>query len=1077
MSPDTHEQRVPLSFAQQRLWFIDRMQPKVALFNLHTALRIKVPFAVVILERALNEIVRRHSSLRTSVVSDERGDVFQMIAPLLHLPLPTTDLSDLSERKQESEVRRLATQDAREPFDLERPPLLRVRLLRLANDEHVLLMTMHHIISDGWSMGTFWRELEVIWEAFAMGKASPLPELHVQYSDYVRWERQQLNNEHATRRQLEYWKMQLAGAPFLDLRNADPHQPDYEFAGAHYQFEIPLHVAAGLRRICQRYEVTLFMTLFAAFLVLLARLSGETDLAIGTYVAGRNRPEFEPLIGFFLNTLVLRVDVSGDPTFATLLKRVRTVALDAFGNQDVPFARVVEELQPERELNRNPLFEVLFQLLNVPTLTGLNRGRKADVVAVERAASMFDLTCTIQQGADSLVLELEYRSQLFDDSGIHEFAERYLRILQYATVDPDQHVSAFSILSPAEEYEVLAKPNATHAVFSECESVAQIFQAQVKRSADQIALIADGAELHYDALNRRANRLAAYLRRLGVRPEELVGVCLERSFESVTALLAIAKIGAAFLPLDPSYPAERLAFMVQHSRAGVIISRESLRFLFPAEGVQMIWVDTQAEKIAACSDRNVCVPITSSHLAYAIYTSGSTGQPKGVAVECRQILNRLAWMWQRYPFEREEVACHKTRLSFVDSIWEIFGSLLVGTPTVIIPDHLLLNPDALVQELGRRRVSRIWVVPSFLREILNYCTDLQDRLPRLKFWVSSGEELSSDLADRFQRAMPHAVLFNLYGTSEVWDATWYDPRTHVNKSHRVPIGTPISNVEAYVLDSNLKPVPPGVQGELHIGGAGLARGYLHDPEQTAEKFVPNPFSALPGSRLYKTGDLAVWTREGSIELCGRRDHQVKIRGHRVELGEVENQLRNHGGVDQAAVVVRGEQLCGYVTPSDKHVPDEAELRSYLRSKVPECMVPSRFVVMEKMPVTPSGKLNRRALPPPAITVRAPGSENLNDVQKAILELWCKTLGRNSIGLDDNYFDLGGHSLMLVQLSSLLKHRFQNAFSVTDLFRYPTIRSFASFVGGQRRAEKIETIDVARIRSRARKQREISTLCR
>jgi amino acid adenylation domain-containing protein len=1074
MCPDTNASRVPLSFAQQRLWFIHQMQPRAALFNLHSAVRIKVRFDVAILQRALNEIVRRHASLRTSFVSDRGDDVVQMIVPSLHLPMTTVDLSDLPVGPRESEVSRLATQDAREPFDLEHAPLLRIQLLRLAESEHVLLIAMHHIVSDGWSMGIFWKELEVLWNAFARGHASPLPELRIQYSDYVKWEQQQLSNEHAARRQLEYWKKQLAGAPFLDLRKTYQRPPE-EFAGAHYQFEIPLNVVSGLRSICQRHEVTLFMALFAAFLVLLTRLSGETDLAIGTYVAGRCLPEFETLIGFFLNTLVLRVDVSGNPTFPTLLRRVRNVALDAYSNQDVPFAKVVEEIQPGRELNRNPLFEVLFQLLNVPTLIGMSRSRKPDVVSAERAASMFDLSFTVQHTADTLIGELEYKSDLFDDEDIREFAERYLRILQSVTDDVDQHVSTISILSPAEKRQILTRNNATETAFDERLSIAKMFQAQVARSDNQVALICDGSELRYGELNQRANRLAAYLRKVGVRREDLVGICLERSFESVTAVLAIAKVGAAFLPLDPSYPSDRLAFMLQHSRARVIISRESLRFLFPEKDVRNICIDTHAKEIAASSDRNVNVQIAPSDLAYVIYTSGSTGQPKGVAVEWRQILNRLGWMWKLYPFNPEEVACHKTRLSFVDSIWEIFGSLLAGAPTLIIPDHLLLNPDALVLELGRRRVSRIWVVPSFLHEILNCCSDLRDRLPRLTFWVASGEELSIDLADRFKQAMPHAVLFNLYGTSEVWDATWYDPRARVSKSARVPIGAPISNVQAYVLDSNLEPVPACVQGELHIGGAGLARGYLHDPEQTATSFVPNPFSTVAGSRLYKTGDLAMWTRDGNIELCGRRDHQVKIRGHRVELSEIENQLRGHPSVDRAAVLVQGEQLCGYVTAKARNV-DDAELRSFLRSKVPEYMVPSRFIVIEKMPMTPSGKLNRRALPLPTISVRSTRSEGLDDLQTVVFELWSQTLGRTSIGLDDNFFDLGGHSLMLIRLSHLLKLRLENNFTITDLFRYPTIRSFSCFIASQGGAKKIESFDVARIRQRARKQREISRLC-
>lgn len=1067
------ERSIPASFAQQRMWFINQMQPKSAAFHLHTAVRIGLSFDPRTLERVLNEIVRRHDSLRTRFAPDNEGDISQFIVPSHHLSLPVTDLSALPASERNSEAVRLSSECAREPFDLGIAPLLRVRLLRLAESEQVFLFTIHHIVSDGWSMGIFWKELETIWNAFAAGQLSPLPELRKQYSDYVAWERQELQKKDGMQRQLEYWKTQLADSRFLDLRNSTYQPTPHTLLGAHYRFEIPSELITSIQNIANREGATLFMALFAAFISILARLTGETDLAIGTYVAGRNHPDFEPLIGFFLNTLVLRVDLSGNPTFQTLLHRVRNIALDAYANQSVPFARVVEEIQPARDLNRNPLFEILFQLLNVPTLKNIGAGREPDLLPIESGASVFDLTCTINQSANRTVGEFEYKSTLFGPNDIRALGDRYLRVLQCIAGDPNRPLSRLPILTPRERRLALRAGGAMHVGISERRSLATLFEAQVKQTPRKVALMYNGSKLLYNELNRRVNCLASYLQKMDIGREDLVGVCLERSFEAVVAILAVTKVGAAFLPLDPSYPPERISFMARHSQAKVIITCKSFRPLLCNDDAQIVCVDTLAKKIAACSKRNLRVRTKPSNLAYVIYTSGSTGQPKGVAVECAQILNRLAWMWKRYPFGPHEVSCQKTRLSFVDAIWEIFGPLLKGCPTVIIPDTVVLDPHALVETLRTNRVTRIWVVPSFLREVLKSFPDLRDSLPHLTFWVASGEELTVELYERFERAMPHATLFNLYGTSEVWDATWYDPRTRIHEAARIPIGLPIPNVLAYVLDRNLEPVPPATPGELHIGGIGLARGYLDDPGQTTSKFILNPFLHGPNSRLYKTGDLARWTQDGNLEFLGRIDHQVKLRGHRVELGEIESLLRNHETVDHAVVLFQKESqnLCAYVSGRNELSPSETELRRYLRSKVPEYMLPARFVTLQKMPLTGSGKLNRCALPLPSAEATCASPNGLNKIQDTVLTLWRHILRRDSIGLDDNFFDLGGHSLMLMRMLSRLNTQIDSTLTINDLFRHTTVNSLSNLLDLRSDERKSTTSSLIKIKNRVRKQQE------
>jgi amino acid adenylation domain-containing protein len=889
----------PLSYAQERLWFLDQLKPGTSLFNLSWPYRIREIVDEVVLERSLNEIVRRHESLRTAFKAID-GEPYQVLVPSLWIPLRLADLRHLEKPELEAKAVQLATEDAKRPFELERVPLVRYTLLRLSEEDYVFLLTMHHIISDAWSAEIFWNELLTIWAAYANGEPSPLPEPPIQYADFAIWQRNWLKGAVLVE-QLAYWKKQLANVTTLQLPTDRPRPAVPSGRGAVRWVTIPAALVAELKTLSQREGVTLFMTLLAAFQTLLFRYSGQHDIAVGTFIANRNRAELEGLIGFLLNTLVLRSDFSGTSTFRDVLRQVRTTTLEAYAHQDLPFARVVQELYPERDLSRNPLHQVVFQLLNTPASEAEDPDSTSSTFDIPRDTAIFDLTVTLWATKEGLEGEIEYSTDLFNADTVGRLDTHYQMLLASVVADPDFRVHDILLVSEGER-QLLDQVNATGTNDFDQVSIVSLFEAQVTRTPNATAFVCEGKVLTYMELNRHSNQLAHHLRALGVGPEVLVGICLERSLELVVALLGVFKAGGAYLPLDPSYPKQRLQHMVADSGASVLVTRSQFRKLFSASN--LVCIDADRETIVRQSDLNLACNITSQNLAYVIYTSGSTGKPKGVAVDHKQILNRFAWMWETYPFEPHEVGCQKTALNFVDSIWELLGPVLRGISTVIVPDRLLKDADGLVKVLADHEVTRMWVVPSFLQMLLESFPDLESRLPKLKFWVSSGEALPVELFERFQKTMPKAVLFNLYGTSEVWDVTWYDPRTDGPVESRVPIGRPIRNMRTYVLDAHLQPVPIGNSGELYVSGVGLARGYIGQPELTAKKFIPCAFGGRPSERLYRSGDLARYRPDGNLEYLGRADQQIKIRGFRIEPEEIESVLSEHAEVKQTVVVAR-----------------------------------------------------------------------------------------------------------------------------------------------------------------------------
>ena len=1039
----------PLSFSQQRLWLLDQFDPGNSAYNITKAFRLMGLLDVTAIEKSLNEIVQRHESLRTTF-STVQGEPVQIIAPTLTLTVPLTDLRKLAANDQEAELRRMITREARRPFDLFCGPLLRAALLRVNDKDHVLVLTLHHIVTDGWSMRVLFRELSVLYTAFCTGSAPRLSELPVQYADFAVWQRQWLQSE-ILEGQLSYWKEQLVGAPpYLELPTDRPRPAIQAYRGSCHSLILPPSLTRRLKTLSREEGVTIFMILLAGFKVLLYRYTGQGDIILGSPVANRTRVEIEELIGFFVNTLILRTDLSGNPTFRQLLGRVREVCLGAYAHQDLPFEKLVEEFQPKRTLSHSPLFQVMFNLQNTPKSNLQLPGLTVSPLEVDTEAAKFDLTLLLVEDSEAIRGELEYDTELFDAATIERLAGHYQTILEGIVVNPEQRLSELLVLTPAELNQLLVEWNDTKAEYPTDKCIHELFEEQVEQTPENVAVVFEGEQLSYRELNRRANQLAHHLQSLGVGPGSRVGIWMERSLELMVALVGTLKAGGAYVPLDPNYPQDRLSFMLGDAQVPALLTRERFLKDLPEYAGHVVCMDRDGEAISRESEENLVSRIGPNDAVYVIYTSGSTGTPKGVIGLHRGAVNRLNWMWRVYPFKGGEVCCQKTYLSFVDSVWEIFGPLLQGVPTVIISDDAVKDPQLLIEGLAANHVSRIVLVPSLLRVLLDSFGDLQKRLPELRLWVTSGEEIPVELAKRFGQAMPEARLINLYGSSEVSaDVTCYeiggDPL-----EQRVPIGRPIDNTQVHLLDEHLNPVPIGVHGELHVGGAGLARGYLNRPDLTAERFIANPFRL--GEVLFKTGDLGRRLADGSIEYLGRRDHQVKIRGFRVELGEVESQIKGLEAVSNCVVVLRedrpGDQwLVAYYVPREGDTVSGSHVRRHLESKLPDYMVPQYFVELSSIPLTPNGKVDRKALPKPQADSSseqgyvAPRTET----EQKIAGVWQQVLNREKVGVYDDFFEVGGHSLLATQVLSRVNRLFNMQLPLRRLLEARTVEALAEVV--------------------------------
>lgn len=1046
------ENLFPVSFAQQRLWFLDQIEPGNAAYNLPRVIRILGAVNAGALASAINALVARQDGLRT-IFSSLEGEPRQSVLPAMEVELPVIDLSHLPNDRREEEALRIAAEKAGEPFDLTSGPLLRLTLVKLASEEHILILVMHHIVTDGWSMSIFFHEIASLYDAFTDGHPPDLPELSIRYRDFAVWQKEYESGE-LLQSQIEYWKKKLLGAETtLDIPTDHPRPAIQTARGACESFFLNEDITEKLKCLSQTEGATLFMILLAAFQAFLWRYTSQESILIGTPVAGRNELELENVIGFFVNTLILRADFSDETTFRDLLKQVRSTAIEAYANQDVPFERLVEELKPERSMAHTPLFQAMLILQNAPKQRLKLRDLILEELEFESGIAKFDLTLEIieQKG---LHCTFEYNSDLFESATIQRMIGHFENLVDAAIQNPDAKISALNLFTKQEREDILVEWNDTSADYPDKLTIHGAFEEAVARTPEAAALLHDGKSLTYRQLNERANRLAHYLIHKNVQHGALVGISIEPSFDMVIAILGVLKAGAAYVPLDPSESEQRLALMLEDSHVGTIITCRDAQNRFPDHTAHLLFLDAEKAAIEQCSPLNVSLPLSSTNLAYVIYTSGSTGAPKGVEGTHRASMNRFAWMWNAYPFQPGETCCQKTALSFIDSVWEIFGPLLQGVRNLIVPKETLLEPRQFIELLYQYDVSRLLLVPSLLRMLLEHCGNLAEKLPKLKLWSVSGEVLDNDLACRFLEALPQATLLNIYGSSEVAaDVTWHEvrnPKRELDKTRSVPIGRPISNTQIYILDRFLGPVPIGVQGEIHVGGMCLARGYWNKPEATAERFIGNPFEPGNSTRLYKTGDYGRFLPNGVIEYLGRTDNQVKIRGMRVELGEVESILRTHPLVQEAAVVVTNEKanLVAYVVASDGSAPVASQLRRFAHSKLPEHMVPSHYILIESLPVLPSGKINRKLLQSRNLTSSASEDAYIaprTETEEALAKIWSEVLRIKRIGVEDNFFELGGHSLLAVQVVSRIRRTFEVEISVRSIFEEPVIASLAEKV--------------------------------
>lgn len=1059
-----------LSFAQERLWFLDQLEPGSSLYNEPIAVRLTGTLNIAALEHSLSEIVRRHESLRTTFIT-VGGQPIQRIGPATSLPLRVIDLRNRPMAEREAEATRLARAQMRQPFDLSHDQLIRMTLLCLGAEEYLLLVALHHIIYDGWSTGILLKELATLYTSFSTGAMISLPELPIQYADYALWQRQWLQGA-VLEQQLAYWRSHLADLPILELPTNYPRPPLATHRGARVIGRLPGELLSALQQLSHQEDSTLFMTLLATFQALLARWSGQTDIAVGTPIAGRTHTILEQLIGFFANTLVLRTDLSGNPTFRILLGRVREVTLEAYAHQDLPFGLLVDALKPARDLSRNPLFQVMFVLQNAPFSTVEVPGLQLRQLEVETGTAKFDLTLTLIEVSDGLHVALEYATDLFDGTTIERFLGHWITLLTCVATNPELRLSELPLLSAAEQQQ-LAEWNATQAPYPQHTCLHRLFEIQVARTPDAIAVSCGEGRLTYAELNRRANQLARYLRSLGVGPDVLVGIYAERSLELVIGLYGILKAGGAYLPLDPSYPTERLSFMVADAGIlvllthnvccdGRLITDDTPRWkaITSNRAVTIVQLDADWEQIAHAPGEDGDSSVQAENLAYVIYTSGSTGRPKGVQIEQRAILNRLLWMQDAYQLTAEDRVLQKTPFSFDVSVWEFFWPLLFGAQLVLAHPTGHKDSAYLRTLIQTEQITTVHFVPPMLQVLLDQPDIAACR--SLRRVICSGEALPYELQERCFAQLGSSELHNLYGPTEAAvDVTGWSCRRNDTR-HIVPIGFPVANTQLYVLDQNLQLVPVGVVGELYIGGVQVARGYLNRPDLTAERFVPNPFETPTvgcapvsrGTRLYRTGDRVRWLPDGAIEYLGRLDMQVKVRGFRIELGEIEAVLLEHPSVRTAVVLLRTDtpghqRLVAYIVPTAlSSFPNLDMLRTYLMARLPLSMIPSAFVVLEDLPQTPSGKIDRQALPPPGNErprLREAYVAPQSEIEEQIAKLLQEILQVAQVGMNDNFFELGGHSLLLVQLQSRLQEVFGYAVPIVQLFRHSTVQSLARYL--------------------------------
>ncbi|MEH2311070.1 MAG: amino acid adenylation domain-containing protein [Nostoc sp.] len=1061
LKPVSRNEHPLLSFSQERLWFIQQLQPDSSAYNVSLAFRLQGLLNISALEDSLNEIIQRHEVLQTTFLASENQPV-QVISPNLNLTLPVVDLQELSERERETQVLQLVKNEVEQPFDLEQGSLLRFSLVQLRENEYVLLLSVHHIVFDGWSEGVLWRELTALYTAFSTGKPSPLSKLPIQYADFAVWQRQWLQGQ-VIDTQLDYWKQQLAGSPpLLELPTDRVRSPIQTNRGGIKRFQLDEYLTQKLKSLSEKSGATLFMTLLTSFVILLSRYSNQEDILVGSPIANRNRSEIESLIGFFVNILVLRTDVSLNPSFWELLQRVRQTAMKAYSHQDVPFEKVVEALQPERNLSYSPLFQVMFILQNTPPgkleLPGLSLTR----LEIENSTAKYDLTLSMIESEQGLSGSLEYNSYLFEQATITRMIGHFVSLLEGIVTNPHESISQLPLLTTTEKQQLLVEWNNTQADYPGDKCIYQLFEEQVERTPDAVAVVFENQQLTYQQLNCRANQLAHYLGSLGVKPDTLIGICVERSLEMVVGILGILKAGGAYVPLDPEYPQERFSFMLQDADVSILLTQQKLLKRLQNHQAESICLDTDWQSISRSDQDNLITNLKATNLAYVIYTSGSTGQPKGVALNQLALNNLILWQLKNNPISSGAKTLQFAPISFDVSFQEMFSTWYSGGTLFLITEELRRDPVALLGFLQEKAVERLFVPFVALQQLAEVAISREFFHSHLREIVTAGEQLqiTPAISQWFSR-LDNCTLHNHYGPSESHVISTFTLTNSVDTWPLLPpIGRPISNTQIYILDKYLQPVPVGVPGELYIGGVSLARGYLNRPQLTQDKFILNPFDETGEGKLYKTGDLARYLPDGNIEYLGRIDNQVKIRGFRIELGEIETVLNQHGDVQVSTVIVRedhpgqtctersrSKQLVAYIVPQKEVIPTISELRQFMKAKLPDYMIPSAFVILEALPLTPSGKVNRRALPAPDLLSEIADQfvAPRNPTEEKLALIWSQVLKLEKVGIHNNFFELGGHSLIATQVMSRLPEAFGISLPLRSLFESPTIAQLSEVI--------------------------------
>jgi len=1039
ISPVARTEELPLSFAQQRMWFLYQMDQQNPAYNEALTIRLTGSLNIDILEQTINAIIQRHEILRTTFPIVE-GKPIQKIAPSLKIKLEVVSLKDIPQDEIEKQI----IAELQQPFDLTQAPLLRCTLFDLGYENYILVNVFHHIIIDGWSKGILFKELSHFYQAFLSNSTVALPELPIQYADFTVWQRQWLQGE-ILENQLNYWKKQLTDAPpLLELPTDKPRPANPNFQGHSISFQIDSELTEKLKLLSQKSGATLFMTLLAALNTLLFRYSGQDDILIGTPTANRNRQEIEPLIGFFVNTLVLRNSLEGNPTFSTLLQQARNVVLEAYANQDVPFEQVVDALEIERSLSYNPLFQVMFALQNAPLNALELPNLRSQYLAVENQRIKFDLSLILEEIETEKGAYLEgfweYDSDLFTPERITRMVGHFQTLLKGIVANPQQTIGELPLLTESEKQQLLVEWNQTQTYYPHHYCIHQLFEEQVVKTPHAIAVIDGEKSLTYEQLNQKANQLAYYLQNLGVKTEDLVGICIERSALMIIGLLGILKAGGAYVPLDPNYPSERLAYMLEDSAVSVLLTQENLVHTLPNYSGTIFCLDQDWKILEQNPPDNLLHPMTSENLAYVIYTSGSTGKPKGVLIQHQSLLNLVSWHQNAFNITTIDRATQLAGIAFDASVWEIWPYLTAGACLAIVPPDLLTSPNQLQEWLIGQKIT-VSFLPTPLAETL-IPLDLSTNCP-LRLMLTGGDKLND-----FPPTSIPFTLVNNYGPTEntvVTTSVKITPDLLTEKAP--PIGRPISNTQVYILDQYQQPVPIGIPGELYIGGSGLARGYLNRPELTNAKFIANPLSQKNSDRLYKTGDLVRYGNDGQIEFVGRIDHQVKIRGFRIELGEIETVLNQHPQVKEAIIIAREDQpgvkrLCAYVIGSEKLT--VSQLRLFLQEKLPQYMVPAFFILLDAFPLTANGKIDRRALPQPAQELENETARNITpgtETERILAEIWQKVLGLKTISINDNFFELGGDSILAIQIIAQAN---QAGLQITpkQLFSHQTIAQLA-----------------------------------